>query len=660
MIYCLGLTLATAASTPGLAGRPRHEVPPKFRMNVENCERTADGAIRVVTTGAVFLIHPHQDRIVAYQRIERSRPLATIQFPGRTLRELREIARTPRRIDFAAGPLSQFSIHGDSVLVITVKRSLALRITTAFRPEYAANQPGASLLLDDGGGLSVLFWSPAPSRAVLRRTPHEAELRNTITPNTTFLFGVCPPRPYDWKQHRQERIVHFFPERTNTGASPRPYPTEQELQEWRSLGNVLVLHLEIWKGFGIANIAPADPEAFRRTIRAAHALGYLVLPYSSCYYYKPARIMGPEKYWTPRRWRPNAVGLYLEEARRLLERYDVDGLYWDGYFSDPIKAWRCAQKTRELLGERRLYVHCTHTPLLRPGVYCPFADAYCDYILRGEGMHRDRQVNPIYLRYQVSGRAISNAIGTLCYDTCRIDSELIRWTLHAGARIPYWPGTQVHNGRRYFLTPAEDRLYRKQYLPNLLRTTTPDRREAQKTAGRSERNAWKNKEKRRNQEKLEALAHYLQTARKRPHDPNNLAAFRRPTCSDYCRRWPGFHGLGYLPVYATDGNPDTFWAADYPPQWLEIDLDAIRTIRRIRLLTYWKTPRFYRYRIAVSTDRVHWRTVVEKNDHSPATASGKTWRFPAVRARYVRVTMLQDSANPGLHIAELEVFRRLK
>ena len=39
-----------------------------------------------------------------------------------------------------------------------------------------------------------------------------------------------------------------------------------------------------------------------------------------------------------------------------------------------------------------------------------------------------------------------------------------------------------------------------------------------------------------------------------------------------------------------------------------------------------------------------------------ATEHGYAHPFPPVAARYIRVTMLRNSANPGLHIIELRAY----
>ena len=48
-------------------------------------------------------------------------------------------------------------------------------------------------------------------------------------------------------------------------------------------------------------------------------------------------------------------------------------------------------------------------------------------------------------------------------------------------------------------------------------------------------------------------------------------------------------------------------------------------------------------------------TTVSANT-TPATEQGNLHKFKPVNARYVRVTMLKNSANPGVHIVEVKVY----
>lgn len=113
---------------------------------------------------------------------------------------------------------------------------------------------------------------------------------------------------------------------------------------------------------------------------------------------------------------------------------------------------------------------------------------------------------------------------------------------------------------------------------------------------------------------------------------------------------------GHPASEAVDGHVlGGYWAASPAPQWLEVDLQAVRKIDRINLYPYFADDRSYRYRIEVSTDGKSYTKVVDDTE-GKATLAGYKHRFAAVNARYVRVTMLHNSANVGVHIQELRVF----
>ena len=70
-----------------------------------------------------------------------------------------------------------------------------------------------------------------------------------------------------------------------------------------------------------------------------------------------------------------------------------------------------------------------------------------------------------------------------------------------------------------------------------------------------------------------------------------------------------------------------------------------------------RSPRYYQFKVEVSPDGAAWTCVGDLSANTaPATKEGVTFSFQAVAARYVRVTMLKNSANPGMHISELSVF----
>jgi hypothetical protein len=111
---------------------------------------------------------------------------------------------------------------------------------------------------------------------------------------------------------------------------------------------------------------------------------------------------------------------------------------------------------------------------------------------------------------------------------------------------------------------------------------------------------------------------------------------------------------------AVDGksdDADAHWASEgAAPQWLRVDLGEVQEINAVKVITYWDGGRYYQLDAEVSEDGETWTKVLDfSNDTAPATADGYSATFPATRARYVKVNMLKNSANPFVHIVELIV-----
>ncbi|MEI6809433.1 MAG: family 20 glycosylhydrolase [bacterium] len=103
-------------------------------------------------------------------------------------------------------------------------------------------------------------------------------------------------------------------------------------------------------------------------------------------------------------------------------------------------------------------------------------------------------------------------------------------------------------------------------------------------------------------------------------------------------------------------NPATYWGAGPAPQWLMVDLEEEKDIADVQLYTFWGDKRYYQYTIAVSTDSASWITVVDASANTvPADENGYKHVLAPVKARYVKVTMLKNSAGPAVHIVELRV-----
>jgi alpha-N-acetylglucosaminidase len=113
---------------------------------------------------------------------------------------------------------------------------------------------------------------------------------------------------------------------------------------------------------------------------------------------------------------------------------------------------------------------------------------------------------------------------------------------------------------------------------------------------------------------------------------------------------------------AVDGiiATDSYWSCAFSPSSLTVDLGEPQPVEAVRVVNYWDGTRFYQYRVELSTDGSAWSAVADMSQNTvPATDAGTVHRFARQAARYVRVTMLHNSANPGMHIAEMQAFSQV-
>ena len=116
---------------------------------------------------------------------------------------------------------------------------------------------------------------------------------------------------------------------------------------------------------------------------------------------------------------------------------------------------------------------------------------------------------------------------------------------------------------------------------------------------------------------------------------------------------------GWGPEKAVDGRValDSYWSCARSPCSLTVDLGKPQTLAAVRVFPYWDGRRYYQYKVEISADGSAWKTAGDMSRNTrPATKEGRLFVFDPTPARYVRVTMLRNSANPGLHIVELQAF----
>jgi len=116
---------------------------------------------------------------------------------------------------------------------------------------------------------------------------------------------------------------------------------------------------------------------------------------------------------------------------------------------------------------------------------------------------------------------------------------------------------------------------------------------------------------------------------------------------------------GGSPMNAVDGKATgSYWAAHPYPQWWQVDLGSVERIGSVTVIPFYDGTRYYQYTVEVSTDGTHWKRVADMSSNTtPATLFGVRHSFEPTGARFVRVNMLFNSANVGVHLMEVRVYR---
>ena len=106
---------------------------------------------------------------------------------------------------------------------------------------------------------------------------------------------------------------------------------------------------------------------------------------------------------------------------------------------------------------------------------------------------------------------------------------------------------------------------------------------------------------------------------------------------------------------AVDGNKGTYWAGPNPT-YIEVDLERYYDIDEITVIPYYGDGRCYHYEVYTSVDGYEYEKVGEKTSDEAQTADGETYAIEGKTARYVKIEMLSNSANPAVHVNEIEVY----
>ncbi|MCY2928375.1 MAG: family 20 glycosylhydrolase [Planctomycetota bacterium] len=115
----------------------------------------------------------------------------------------------------------------------------------------------------------------------------------------------------------------------------------------------------------------------------------------------------------------------------------------------------------------------------------------------------------------------------------------------------------------------------------------------------------------------------------------------------------------YVPANAVDGLvlADKAWWAPSFPAWLQIDLESPHTLNRVEVFPFWDGRRYYQYTVELSLDAKTWTLVADMSKNEKlSTPAGDSLEFKPIPARYIRLNMLKNSVNSGVHVVEVRAY----
>jgi len=433
---------------------------PQRGMRLEQLHVEA-GAVTARTTGAVMRLDLATGAAVFEQRIGLSRPVARLQLAeGLASAEVTHVAPGVGRVAFA-NPRLDLRVNGDSLFMFHALEPLRIAVSRAIPVGFEASENSSHLILDEFGGFGLYCSDPA---LYDRYTPYGEEVAIYELPADAVLWvGVCPPRPYDWDRSLRDNVVWHW-------SREEGYPPDTELSRWPEWGNLALLQSEVmlWKDWNLAFEPRDGAEVFSRVRETLHGLGMRFMVYTSPgYFFKESQYESEafnsfENFegWPPLNGEGENMELFLNEIEGLLNTHQPDGLYFDGqYYRNPAALYALARRSRALVGEEGLLEWHSTIALGTGQCFLPHADAYVDFILRGEG-EDVRYADFDYLRYFVSGYNASNSIGVLCNNGPTPTPQLIRRLLEANCRM--------HTLVRWLEEPALMTMVAEEYRAKLM------------------------------------------------------------------------------------------------------------------------------------------------------------------------------------------------
>ena len=113
---------------------------------------------------------------------------------------------------------------------------------------------------------------------------------------------------------------------------------------------------------------------------------------------------------------------------------------------------------------------------------------------------------------------------------------------------------------------------------------------------------------------------------------------------------------GNVPQNVLDNNLGTRWSSDGVGQFITADLGSTKNICSVDIAWYRGNERMYKFQVSSSSDGSTFKKLLTTSSSGTTLNSEKYTDIPHIDARYVRVTVIGNTANNFASITELDLF----
>ncbi len=397
--------------------------PGKLPMRIEDV-KTNDQNIKVKVTGALYTFSTLGDSITASQLLEKERDVSVWK-SSLSLKGLKVLIHNNKECVLANDQVT-IGIQCDGLIMISPQNELMLTCKSKIGGEWNRLSAGNVLVLDEWGGYAVNPDIPLgsgrkarifagtdvqPGRVVpggidftdmvdnltfISKAKPGWKLSWYISPGERIAISVFPPKPFPWKESFNTHFTYL--ERSQI-AKP------VDFKKWKENTDIVLLWDFIQRtwafSYGREHVAHNDKEIFDN-VAAIKSAGMRAIIYTSPYYYYS-----------------RDAAEFAGEAKRLKEKYSLDGIYFDGIPSQEwIVAYEEMRITREIFPDGVIVLHNTGhpyngiPPLGDPSIKIPAIECYADATFGGELLVGEGK-DWVYPKYIGSPYRVSNGIGSL-------------------------------------------------------------------------------------------------------------------------------------------------------------------------------------------------------------------------------------------------------